>query len=316
MPQKNKWFTLAFSLFFGAGQMYLGYMKRGLFLMLLLAAIIFTKWIFHTSFFSLLIPILWAYSFFDAFHLSHSQNNSPTHSFHFSYNFSAIRQNICNVLKSKNSFQKNRCLTFLFALCFGCGQMYLGYMKRGISLMLILAFNLFAANFLHLPALLYFSFIIGAYSFFDTYHLIETPHQLDTFLLPFSYLKSLARYFFAKECLLLRIWVLFLFSFYFMMHQLSNVLSNTSVRFSENTIVYIILYSLPIFILSCFFIYYTIQLTRKTKHNSSVSSAYAPHQLFDAQENLSNTETNSCSVPTVSVENTSPHEIAPNAETS
>ncbi len=63
--KKNKFFTLIFSAFFGAGQMYMGFMKQGISIMTLTAIILafgnFTG--IGTIFFSL--PVLWFYSFFD-----------------------------------------------------------------------------------------------------------------------------------------------------------------------------------------------------------------------------------------------------------
>ena len=65
---------------------------------------------------------------------------------------------------------KNGILTFFFAFCPGAGQMYQGYMKRGLSL--ITMFCLFvAAGVTILDVLAVGCAIVWMYSFFDTFNL-------------------------------------------------------------------------------------------------------------------------------------------------
>ena len=65
---------------------------------------------------------------------------------------------------------KNGILTFFFAFCPGAGQMYQGYMKRGLSL--ITMFCLFvAAGATLLDVLAVGCAIVWMYSFFDTFNL-------------------------------------------------------------------------------------------------------------------------------------------------
>ena len=64
---------------------------------------------------------------------------------------------------------KNGILTFLFAFCPGAGQMYQGYMKRGLSL--IGMFCLFIALGTMLDVLVIGCAIVYMYSFFDTFNL-------------------------------------------------------------------------------------------------------------------------------------------------
>ena len=67
--KKSKFFTLLFSCYPGGGHMYLGFMKQGVQLMLLFS-VIAAMASFHSIFNSLgfLVPILIAYSIFDAMH--------------------------------------------------------------------------------------------------------------------------------------------------------------------------------------------------------------------------------------------------------
>ena len=50
--------------------------------------------------------------------------------------------------------RKSRILTFLFGLMPGAGQMYLAYMKRGVSLMSMFFMLIFLAGFFNISFLL------------------------------------------------------------------------------------------------------------------------------------------------------------------
>lgn len=67
--------------------------------------------------------------------------------------------------------KKNGLLTFLFACIPGAGQMYYGYMQRGLS-MISLFCGCFLLGMLTGP-LIVTSIIVWMYSFFDTYDLIR-----------------------------------------------------------------------------------------------------------------------------------------------
>lgn len=67
--------------------------------------------------------------------------------------------------------KKNGLLTFLFACIPGAGQMYYGYMKRGLSLISIFCIGLGLAYII--GPLLIICPIVWMYSFFDTYDLIR-----------------------------------------------------------------------------------------------------------------------------------------------
>jgi len=66
--------------------------------------------------------------------------------------------------------KKNGILTFLFAFVPGAGQMYQGYMKRGLSL-ITLFFLCMMAGMLLLEPLALTALIVWMYSFFDTFNL-------------------------------------------------------------------------------------------------------------------------------------------------
>lgn len=67
--------------------------------------------------------------------------------------------------------RKQGFLLFLCALFPGCGQMYQGYMKRGISLTFGFFAILAVSGFLSIAPLAFFLPVVWLYAFFDTYNL-------------------------------------------------------------------------------------------------------------------------------------------------
>ncbi|MEE0800120.1 MAG: hypothetical protein U0L91_02440 [Gemmiger sp.] len=67
--------------------------------------------------------------------------------------------------------KKNGFLTFVFACIPGAGQMYYGYMKRGLSLICYFCLAIIAGMIA--SPLVILSLIVWMYSFFDTYDLIR-----------------------------------------------------------------------------------------------------------------------------------------------
>ncbi len=65
--------------------------------------------------------------------------------------------------------KKNGFLTFCFAFVPGAGQMYQGYMKRGLSLILLCCLDGVLGSLVE--PLLFFLLVIWMYSFFDTFNL-------------------------------------------------------------------------------------------------------------------------------------------------
>lgn len=67
--------------------------------------------------------------------------------------------------------KKNWLLTFICACFPGFGEMYLGYMKRGVSLAIIFWGVIFFSSFFQLGALIIFLPVIWAFGFFDTFNI-------------------------------------------------------------------------------------------------------------------------------------------------
>ena len=67
--------------------------------------------------------------------------------------------------------KKNRFLTFCCSLLPGAGEMYMGFMRMGVSLMLLFFLAIFVPAVLRLDVLISFAFIVWFYGFFHANHL-------------------------------------------------------------------------------------------------------------------------------------------------
>ena len=65
--KKSNFLTFIFALIPGAGQMYLGMVKKGISLMTLFMGVIALVGFFRLSFLALALPVIWFYTFFDTF---------------------------------------------------------------------------------------------------------------------------------------------------------------------------------------------------------------------------------------------------------
>ena len=73
--------------------------------------------------------------------------------------------------------RKSRILSFLFALWPGAGQMYLGYMKRGVSLMLLFCLLMAISSFTGFGVFIFLLPIVWFYGFFDTINLRSMSYE-------------------------------------------------------------------------------------------------------------------------------------------
>jgi len=77
-----------------------------------------------------------------------------------------------NMTRKKSSF-----LTFIFSLLPGAGQMYMGFMKRGLSLMAGFFLIIFVSTWLNIGPILLILPLIWFYAFFDTHNLRAMPDE-------------------------------------------------------------------------------------------------------------------------------------------
>lgn len=67
--------------------------------------------------------------------------------------------------------KKSGVLTFLFSLIPGAGEMYMGFMKQGLSIMTVFWGLIFIAAYLHIGPVLFVLPILWCYSFFNVHNL-------------------------------------------------------------------------------------------------------------------------------------------------
>ncbi|MEG1142947.1 MAG: hypothetical protein RSE41_11005 [Clostridia bacterium] len=79
--------------------------------------------------------------------------------------------------------KKNLFFTFLFSFIPGAGQMYQGYMKRGLSIAIIAFMFIICNIFLNTPIFIIPFLVTMMYSFFDTYNLRNNSSVQDDYLL-------------------------------------------------------------------------------------------------------------------------------------
>ena len=183
--------------------------------------------------------------------------------------------------------RKSRILTFLFALWPGAGQMYLGYTKRGVSLM-GLFFLIFAImGFLGLSFLAFLLPIIWFYAFFDTMNLRSMSYEFlpqDDFLFHLDSINApeLVK-FFQRRHLLAGV-LLILVGIYILLHTFVVPI----FYFTFNINLYPLFEGLPTLIVAVGIILLGIYLIRSTVSHKAIEDDYQEyHQDSSHQENQS-----------------------------
>ena len=183
--------------------------------------------------------------------------------------------------------RKSRILTFLFALWPGAGQMYLGYMKRGVSLM-GLFFLIFAImGFLGLSFLAFLLPIIWFYAFFDTMNLRSMSYEFlpqDDFLFHLDSINApeLVK-FFQRRHLLAGV-LLIILGVYILLHNF--VLPIFYFTFQID--LYPLFESLPTLVVAAAIILLGVHLIRSTVSHKAIEDDYQEyHQDSSHQDNQS-----------------------------
>ncbi|MDO4327625.1 MAG: hypothetical protein Q4E24_16645 [bacterium] len=71
--------------------------------------------------------------------------------------------------------KRSKLLTFFFSLLPGAGEMFLGFLKQGASIMMLFFGLIAVSSFLNFGSLLYFAPVIWFYSFFNANNLNSLP---------------------------------------------------------------------------------------------------------------------------------------------
>lgn len=73
--------------------------------------------------------------------------------------------------------KKNSILRFIFSLLPGAGEMYMGFMKMGLSLMSLFFATMIISAFLRFDTLIFICIIIWFYSFFNVHNIAGMPEE-------------------------------------------------------------------------------------------------------------------------------------------
>lgn len=172
MREKNKFITFLLSFVPGLSHFYLGFKDRAVvFLMLFFGATlgmiglsIFTNSDVFAMLLVFILPVIWLIALIDAFSLRkkfiliESENLSEE----------MIYKDIDEV-KASNK----KTITMALSIIPGAGHMYLGYQKKGLTIMGAFFFTVFFMGWLNLSLFLFVLPLIWFYSFFDALHSVN-----------------------------------------------------------------------------------------------------------------------------------------------
>jgi hypothetical protein len=128
------------------------------------------------------------------------------------------------MIRKRSSF-----LTFCFAFLPGAAQMYMGFMKRGASLMSAFFLLIFASTWLNLGPLMFAMPVIWFFAFFDTFNLRSLPDEEfyameDNFILYPELVKNKATFLHGKYRIVFALILIFI-GFTVLWNNLCNMLS-------------------------------------------------------------------------------------------
>ena len=183
--------------------------------------------------------------------------------------------------------RKSRILTFLFALWPGAGQMYLGYMKRGVSLMLLFCLLMAISSFTGFGVFIFLLPIVWFYGFFDTINLRSMSYEFlpqDDFLFHLYSINApeLVK-FFQRRHLLAGV-LLIILGVYILLHNF--VLPIFYFTFQIN--LYPLFKSLPTLVVAAAIILLGVHLIRSTVSHKAIEDDYQEYREGSShQENQS-----------------------------
>lgn len=111
--KKNGFLTFCFSFIPGAGQMYQGYMKKGMSLMTLLAIFIAIASLTNINIFVIPIPLILAYSFFDTYNLRGKIGTDKQEEDKAIWDNQEVKDTLCGLKINKKNKFIGICLIFI-----------------------------------------------------------------------------------------------------------------------------------------------------------------------------------------------------------
>ena len=164
--------------------------------------------------------------------------------------------------------KKGKFLTFLFALIPGAGQMYMGFMKLGVSLMGMFALVICISSWLDFSSFIFLLPIIWCYAFFDAIHKNSLTDEEfyaleDHYCVSHETIESVKHAFNGKERQVISI-VLILIGVDILWKNFFWLLQDLMPWFIYNQI-YSLVYRVPQVLIACIVIYVGYHLMKKKK---------------------------------------------------
>ncbi|ROR29435.1 hypothetical protein EDD66_103373 [Mobilisporobacter senegalensis] len=178
------------------------------------------------------------------------------------------------MIKKKSSF-----LTFIFSMLPGGGQMYMGFMKEGLSLLSACALIIFLGSWLNISPIMFVLPVIWFYSFFDAMNKMSlTQEQLekleDKYLFQIDKLPSINPNLFSKYKLYIALLLIFV-GLSILWNNMLNVISAFLPGYMVN-VLYRISDRVPQLIVSLFIIYVGIKLISGKKEELKSEKDFQP----------------------------------------
>lgn len=111
--RKSSFLTFIFAFIPGAGQMYLGMMKKGVSVMLAFALITAISGFLNMPFFAIVLPVIWFYSFFDTFNIkamTYEQRLQHEDKFLFNLENIVLKDDWKQILKKRHTLIGGGCI--------------------------------------------------------------------------------------------------------------------------------------------------------------------------------------------------------------
>lgn len=165
LEQQEKTKVMMMSMIPGLGHMYMGFLQRGITLLISFAAsfgiVLFVAIVLRTNSILVLwlaLPIIWIYSMFDAMSvLGRKQKGEEV----------ADQSLFVHVEQHLASGRKSRGAAMVLSIFPGAGHMYIGLQQRGLQLMGLFLISVFIMDQLRLSLFLFLLPMLWCYAFFD-----------------------------------------------------------------------------------------------------------------------------------------------------
>ena len=158
--KKSGFWTFIFSLFPGAGEMYMGFLKQGASLMILFWGIFALTAGFNLSFLMFLLPVVWCYSFFH----THSLRSMPDEEFYAQEDHFLFMESVDDLYTSRkiyDFFHQHRRITAWVLIILGATLLWNSFMDYVYQILPEALYNIIYIFSYNLPQIFLALLFIG-----------------------------------------------------------------------------------------------------------------------------------------------------------